>query len=284
LIDESSYFSKSDYKKRNIAWGVREHTMAASCSGMALHGGVRPYAATFFIFTDYARPAIRLSALMGLPVIYVMTHDSIGVGEDGPTHQPSEHLASLRAMPNRRVIRTADANEVSYAWRAAIERTGGPSMLVLTRQGLPIFDRTKMAGAENLFRGGYVLAKEKGIRPDVILMGSGSEVQLILQAQEELARENVDARVVSMPCWELFLEQTQEYRDQVLPPEVKARLAVEAGSPLGWHRWVGNQGDIIGITVFGASAPAQENFKRYGFTVDNVVQRAKKMVGKEGLA
>jgi len=280
LIGDSSYLSKSNYKKRNIAWGVREHTMAASCSGMALHGGIRPYAATFFIFTDYARPAIRLSAIMDLPVIYVMTHDSIGVGEDGPTHQPIEHLASLRAMPNLHVIRPADANEVSYAWRAAMERTEGPSMLVLTRQGLPIFDRTRVAGAEELFKGGYVLSREKGSRPDIILMASGSEVQLILEAQEKLAQENIDARVVSMPCWELFSEQTQDYRDQVLPPEVKTRLAVEAGSPLGWHQWLGDQGDVIGITIFGASAPAKENFKQYGFTVENVVERAKKLVGK----
>jgi len=280
LIGDSSYFSKINCEKRNIAWGVREHTMVASCSGMALHGGIRPYAATFFIFTDYARPAIRLSALMELPVIYVMTHDSIGVGEDGPTHQPIEHLASLRAMPNLHVIRPADANEVSYAWKAAIERTKGPSMLVLTRQGLPIFDRTKVAGAEGLFKGGYVLTGEKGTTADIILMASGSEVQLILEAQEKLVRENIDARVVSMPCWELFLEQTQEYRDQVISPEVRARLAVEAGSPLGWHQWVGDQGEVIGITTFGASAPAKENFKHYGFTVENVVQRAKRLLDK----
>jgi len=281
LIDDSTYFSKEHYEKRNIAWGVREHAMAACCSGMALHGVIRPYAATFFIFTDYARPAIRLAALMELPVIYVMTHDSIGVGEDGPTHQPIEHLASLRAMPNLRVIRPADANEVAYAWRAAVERTDGPTMLVLTRQGLPIYDRTQMASAEELLRGGYILSKEKGTTPDIILMASGSEVQLIMETQEILAAESIDARVVSMPCWELFSEQSEEYRDEVLPPEVKARLALEAGVPLGWHQWVGNEGDIIGINKFGASAPATENFKQYGFTVENVVQRAKKLVGKE---
>jgi transketolase len=280
LIDDSTYLSKENYVKRNIAWGVREHAMVACCSGMALHGGIRPYAATFFIFTDYARPAIRLSALMELPVIYVMTHDSIGVGEDGPTHQPIEHLASLRAMPDLQVIRPADANEVAYAWRAAIQRTGGPTMLVLTRQGLPIFDRSQDASAENLFKGGYVLSKEKSGTPDIILMASGSEVSLIVEAQESLAKEGIDARVVSMPCWELFLEQPQVYHDQVIPPEVKARLAVEAGVPLGWHQWVGDGGDIIGINKFGASAPASENFKQYGFTVENVVQRAKKLVGK----
>jgi transketolase len=280
LIGDSTYLSKENYVKRNIAWGVREHAMVACCSGMALHGGIRPYAATFFIFTDYARPAIRLSALMELPVIYVMTHDSIGVGEDGPTHQPIEHLASLRAMPDLHIIRPADANEVAFAWRAAVQRTGGPTMLVLTRQGLPIFDRNKMTSAAELYKGGYILSQEKGSAADIILMASGSEVSLIVAAQESLAKEGIDARVVSMPCWELFLEQPQEYHDQVIPPEVKARLAVEAGVPLGWHQWVGDGGDIIGITTFGASAPASENFKQYGFTVENVVQRAKKLIGK----
>jgi transketolase len=280
LIGDSSYFAKGHYERRNIAWGVREHTMAACCSGMALHGGIRPYGATFFIFTDYARPAIRLAALMELPVIYVMTHDSIGIGEDGPTHQPIEHLASLRAMPNLCVIRPADANEVAYAWRAAMGCTECPCMLVLTRQGLPIFDRSKVAGPEGLFKGGYVLSKEKGVAPDIILLASGSEVQLILEAQEALVSEGVDARVVSMPCWEFFLEQSQEYRDEILPPGTRARLAVEAGVPLGWRQWVGDEGDIMGITKFGASAPGKENFKQYGFTVSNVVKRAKKLVGK----
>jgi len=280
LIGDSTYFSKENYLKRNIAWGVREHAMVACCSGMALHGGIRPYAATFFIFTDYARPAIRLSALMELPVIYVMTHDSIAVGEDGPTHQPIEHLASLRAMPDLHIIRPADANEVAFAWRAAMECTEGPTMLVLTRQGLPIFDRNKMASAEELYKGAYVLSREKSGAADIILMASGSEVSLIVEAQETLAKEGIDARVVSMPCWELFLKQPQEYHDEVIPPEVKARLAVEAGVPLGWHQWVGDGGDIIGINKFGASAPASENFKRYGFTVENVVQRAKKLIGK----
>jgi transketolase len=280
LIGDSTYFVKGKYEKRNIAWGVREHTMAACCSGMALHGGIRPYGATFFIFTDYARPAIRLAALMELPVIYVMTHDSIGVGEDGPTHQPIEHLASLRAMPNLCVIRPGDANEVAFAWRAAMTCNDCPNMLVLTRQNLPIFDRGKFAGAEGLLKGAYVLSKEKGATLDIILMASGSEVQLIMTAQEILATEGINARVVSMPCWEFFKEQSQEYRDEVLPPDVKARLAVEAGVPLGWHEWVGDEGEIMGINKFGASAPAKENFKQYGFTVENVVERAKKLLGK----
>ncbi|RJP59220.1 MAG: transketolase [Deltaproteobacteria bacterium] len=280
LIGESQYFARGQYTIRNIAWGVREHNMCAACSGMALHGGVRPYAATFFIFTDYARPAIRLAAMMGLPVIYVMTHDSIAVGEDGPTHQPVEQLASLRAIPNICIIRPADANEVAYAWRAAIMRRHGPTMLVLSRQSLPVFDRSKMTGAEELLKGAYVLSREKGTVPDMILIATGSEVQLIVDAQEKLASDKIDARVVSMPSWDLFLEQPQSYRDEVLPSEVKVRLAVEAGAPQGWHYWVGDSGDVIGITKFGASAPYKENFKHYGFTVENVVGRAKMLIGK----
>ncbi|PIZ20157.1 MAG: transketolase [Deltaproteobacteria bacterium CG_4_10_14_0_8_um_filter_43_12] len=280
LIDESQYFARGRYTVRNIAWGVREHNMCAACSGMALHGGVRPYAATFFIFTDYARPAIRLAAMMGLPVIYVMTHDSIAVGEDGPTHQPVEQLASLRAIPNICIIRPADANEVAYAWRAAITRRHGPTMLVLSRQSLPVFDRSKMTSAEELLKGAYVLSREKGTVPDMILIATGSEVQLIVDAQEKLASDKIDSRVVSMPSWELFMEQPQSYRDEVLPPEVKARLAVEAGSPQGWRDWVGDGGDVIGITKFGASAPYKENFKHYGFTLENVEARAKMLIGK----
>jgi transketolase len=278
LLDGSPYFGKGRYEGRNIAWGVREHAMTACCSGMALHGGVRPYASTFLIFTDYARPAIRLAALMEVPVIYVMTHDSIGVGEDGPTHQPIEHLAALRAIPNLCVIRPGDANEVTYAWRAAMGRRHGPTMLVLTRQNLPVFDRSQVAGAEGLLRGGYVLAKEKGSVPKVILLASGSEVQLVLAAQAELANRGIDARVVSMPCWEFFRDQPQAYREEVLPSGVKARLAVEAAVAMGWREWVGDRGDIIGINRFGASAPAKENFKRFGFTVEQVVERAAALV------
>ena len=257
--------------------------MCGCSSGMALHGGVRPYAATFFIFSDYARPAIRLAALMHLPVIYVMTHDSIGLGEDGPTHQPVEHLASFRAMSGICVIRPADANETAFAWRAAMARSNGPTMLVLSRQNLPILDRTKLAGAEGVLKGAYVLAKEKGGSPDIILMGSGAEVHLLLQAQELLLNARINARVVSMASWELFREQPQSYRNEVLPPGIKARLAVEAGSPLGWRDWVGDQGDIIGITRFGASAPAQELFKQYGFTVENIVERARKILNSSGV-
>lgn len=279
LIAGSGYFEREDPAGRNIAWGIREHAMAACASGMALHGGVRPYAATFFVFTDYARPSIRLAALMGLPVIYVMTHDSIGVGEDGPTHQPVEHLASLRAMPNLRVIRPADANETTSAWRSAMERTDGPTLLVLTRQNLPVFDRSVVAPADGLLKGGYVLSPEKGAIPRAILLATGSEVQLVLEAQKRLAAEGIDARVVSLPSWELFREQPAEYREQVLPPDVTSRLAVEAGASLGWREWVADRGGIIALDRFGASAPAGELFRRFGFTVENVVARAKELVG-----
>jgi len=282
LIAGSGYLAKGSYGERNIAWGIREHAMCGCASGMALHGGVRPFGATFFVFTDYARPAIRLAALMGLPVIYVMTHDSIGVGEDGPTHQPVEHLASLRAMPNLSIIRPADANETAFAWRAAMVRRNGPTMLVLTRQNLPIFDRNVVAPAQGVLQGGYILSREKGPKVDVILMASGSEVQLIMAAQNALAGGNIAARVVSMPSWELFREQPQKYRDEVLPPTITTRLAVEAGSSFGWREWVGDRGGIIALDRFGASAPAEEIFKNLGFTVENVVTTARKLVGLGG--
>jgi transketolase len=253
--------------------------MVAACSGMALHGGVRPYAATFFIFTDYARPAIRLACMMGLPVIYVMTHDSIGLGEDGPTHQPIEHLASLRAMPNLRLIRPADANETAFAWRVAMERDDGPTMLVLSRQKLPVLDGPELAGAEGLRRGAYVLRAERGERADLILIATGSEVPLVLDAGEALAKDDIDARVVSLPSWDLFREQPAHYRESVLPVEVPHRLAVEAGATQGWLEWVGDRGDVIGIDRFGASAPAAELFEHFGFTVANVVDRARRLLG-----
>ena len=280
LMKSSGYIAKGNYGNRNIAWGVREHGMAGACNGLALHGGVRPFCATFFVFTDYARPAMRLAALMKLPVIYVMTHDSIGIGEDGPTHQPVEHLAALRAMPNLCVLRPADANETAWAWRAAMQRTDGPTVLVLTRQGLPTLDRSKFASAEGVLQGAYVLSKEKGDKADVILMASGSEVQAILEAQERLAAEGLDARVVSMASWELFRAQPQHYRDEVLPPSVKARVALEAGSTMGWHEWTGSDGAVIGIDRFGASAPYKELYKHYGITTENVVARAKALLGK----
>jgi transketolase len=280
LIGDGGDFEKGAWAGRNIHWGVREHVMCGASSGMALHGGVRPFASSFLIFTDYARPAIRLACLMELPVIYVMTHDSIGLGEDGPTHQPVEHLAALRALPNLCVIRPADANETAYAWRAAMARTAGPTMLVLSRQDLPILDRTRLAGPEGVLKGAYVLAKESGTIPDIVLIASGSEVPLILEARQRLAAEDIDARVVSMPSWELFREQPRKYREAVLPPDVTARLAVEAGSTLGWCEWVGHSGGVIGLDRFGASAPCKENFKRYGFTVEHVVGRAKSLLSR----
>lgn len=280
LIKSSGYFEKGNYRNRNIAYGIREHVMCAASSGLALHG-LRPYAATFFIFTDYARPAIRLAAIMELPVIYVMTHDSIGLGEDGTTHQPVEHLASFRAMPRIHVIRPADANEGTYAWRAALKRTNGPTMLVLTRQKLPIIDRGQTAGAEGTLKGAYVLSEEPGEGLDVLLIGTGSEVQLVWEAQQRLHQEGISARVVSMPCWELFRQQPLSYRNAVLPPDCRKRLAVEAGSPEGWQEWVGDEGMVIGISRFGASAPAKELFTHYGFTVDHVVKAAKELLKKQ---
>jgi len=278
LIDSSDYFEKGRYANRNFAFGVREHVMCAASSGMYLHGGVRPYAATFFVFTDYARPAIRLAALMKTPVIYVMTHDSIAIGEDGPTHQPVEHLASLRAMPNVCLIRPCDANETAFAWRAAMLRTDGPTILVLTRQNLPILDREKYAAAGGLMRGAYVLSPEKGEKPEIVLIASGSEVHLALESQTALAESDIDARVVSMPSWEIFREQDEAYRNEVLPPEVRARLAIEAGAALGWREWVGDAGGVIAMSTFGASAPGKVATAKFGFNVENIVARSKEIL------
>jgi transketolase len=276
LITGSPYLSRDNYAGRNIAWGVREHAMCSCANGIALHGGLRPFVSTFFIFTDYARPAMRLAALMKLPVIYIMTHDSLGVGEDGPTHQPVEQLASLRAMPGMTVIRPADATETVYAWRIALNRQG-PIVLVLTRQNLPVLDRTVLAQADGALCGGYILALEQGATPELILIATGSEVHLALAAQGKLSEEGIDVRVVSMPSWELFREQPEEYRDLVLPPTVRCRLALEAGSLQGWCEWVGDRGAVIGVTQFGASAPAGTLFAHYGFTVENVVRKAREL-------
>jgi transketolase len=278
MIKTSKYFQKGQYENRNMGWGVREHVMCAASTGMALHGGIRPYASTFFIFTDYARPAIRLAAIMKQPVIYVMTHDSIGLGEDGTTHQPIEQLASLRAMHNLRLIRPADANEAAEAWKYAIEHKDGPTMIVLTRQKLQVFDRTKYAKATGLTKGAYILSKEKKDTPDVILISTGSEVELIMKAQEELAKQNIDARVVSMPSWDIFREQPQSYIDEVLPPAVKKRVAIEAASPFGWHEWVGSEGKVIGINRFGESAPYKELYQHFGITVENIINTTKQIL------
>jgi transketolase len=280
-IDASGAFARDDHGARNLHWGIREHVMCGASNGMALHGGVRPYAATFLVFTDYARPSIRLAALMHLPVIFIMTHDSIGLGADGPTHQPIEHLASLRAIPHLRVIRPADANEVAEAWRVAVEHDDGPSMLVLSRQKLPIFDRSDLAGAEGLRRGAYVLSPERGMEPDVVLIATGSEVQLALAAQERLAADDVAARVVSMPCWELFRDQPDDYRNSVLPLSVRSRVAIEAASSLGWQEWVGDAGSVLGIDRFGASADSADNYREYGLTVEALVERARQVAGQQ---
>ncbi len=278
LIKSSDYFSKSNRVGRNIAWGIRELAMAGACNGLALHGGVRPFASTFFVFTDYARPAMRLSALMHLPVIYVMTHDSIGVGEDGPTHQPVEHLAALRSIPNLTIIRPADANETAYAWQAALQRLDGPTVLVLTRQDLPIIDRTQCAPAKETLKGAYILAKENGDFPQIVLIGSGSEVALLLEAKKMLQNENIAVRVVSMPSWEIFRRQDAKYREAVLPAKAQKRLAVEAAVSQGWHEWIGDHGVFLGVDFFGVSAPYQKIYQEFGLTAENVAQKARELL------
>jgi transketolase len=266
---------------RGIAFGVREHAMASVMNGLGLHGGVRPYGSTFLVFADYMKPAIRLAALMGVPAIYVFTHDSIGLGEDGPTHQPIEHLAMLRSIPNLRVIRPADAAETAEAWRAAIERTDGPTALVLTRQKLPTFDRAAagMGAAEGTRRGGYVLF-EPDAAPRVILIATGSEVSLALESARRLAADGLPARVVSLPSWELFRAQPAEYRESVLPSVVRARVSVEAATRFGWREWVTDDGESIGIDHFGASAPAERLFQEFGFTPDAVVQAVRRVTSR----
>ncbi|HZY44520.1 MAG TPA: transketolase [Anaerolineae bacterium] len=267
----------TSYAGRNIAYGVREHAMGAIASGLALHGGVIPFTATFMQFSDYMRPAIRLAALMEQRVIYVFTHDSVFLGEDGPTHQPVEQLAALRAIPNLHVIRPADANEVSIAWQLAIERRAGPTALIFTRQAVPTFDRSKMNSADGVRRGGYVLIDSDG-SPDIILIATGSEVQLAVGAREELLKQNVKARVVSLPCWELFDAQPRAYRESVLPKNITKRLAIEAGVAQGWQRYVGDHGEVLSIDRFGASAPAKVIAEKFGFTIENVVKRAKSLI------
>ena len=262
------------YAGRNLHFGVREHGMAASLNGMAAHGGIIPFGSTFLMFSDYMRPAIRLAALMELGVIYVFTHDSIGVGEDGPTHQPIEQLAALRAIPQLVVIRPGDANETAVAWRVAIESRHRPVALALTRQNVPTLDRSQFAAAEGLRRGAYVLADAPNGKPDVVLIGTGSEVGLVVAARQKLAEQKIQARIVSMPSWELYDLQPREYRESVLPLSIRPRLAVEAALPQGWHRYVGDRGDVIGIERFGASAPGNVVMEKLGFTVNHVVERA----------
>ncbi len=271
-------FQYGSYTGRNLRFGVREHSMGSLLNGIALTDGMIPYGGTFLLFSEYMRPPIRLAAIMGIRPIYVYTHDSIGLGEDGPTHQPIEQLASLRSIPNITVIRPADANEVAVAWRVAIEHTTGPVAMALTRQKVPLIDRTAYASAENLTKGAYVLA-EYGSVPEIILIGTGSEVQHVIGAYEQLISEGVNVRVVSMPSWELFERQPKEYRESVFPPSVKKRLAVEAGSPMGWHKYVGDAGAVLGVTTFGHSAPVDVVMKQYGFSAENVLKKAREMLG-----
>jgi transketolase len=263
---------------RNLHFGVREHAMGAIVNGLAAHGGFIPYGSTFLIFSDYMRPAIRLAALMGLHVVHVFTHDSIALGEDGPTHQPIEQLASLRAIPNLTLIRPADANEVAVGWQVAIETRKRPVLFALSRQKLPTLDRTRYASADGLRRGAYVLKDAQNGKPSLILIATGSEVSLIVEAAEQLQADGVAVRCVSMPSWDLFDAQSPSYRDEVLPPAVSARLAVEMGATQGWRRYVGDRGDVLGIDHFGASAPAEVLQREFGFTADNVVKRAKALL------
>ena len=265
---------------KNLHFGIREHAMAATVNGMSL-SKLRPYGATFFIFSDYARPAIRLSALMELPTIFVFTHDAMGDGEDGPTHQPVEQLASLRAIPGLVTLRPGDANEVVEAYRYIMQLRHEPAVLALSRQPLPTLDRTKYAPASGVARGAYVLGDAPGGSPEVILIASGSEVSLAVEAHEQLLAEGIRSRVVSMPSWDIFDHQTQEYRDSVLPPKVTARVAVEQASTFGWERYVGTSGRIIGMKTFGASAPLKELQRKFGFEPDHVVAAAKELLGKK---
>lgn len=262
---------------RNIRFGVREHAMGGIMSGMALHKGLRPYGGTFFVFADYMRPSIRLAALMKLPVIYIFTHDSVAVGEDGPTHQPVEHLASLRAIPGLTVIRPADATETLEAWRMAVQTADCPVALILSRQKLPVIDRIIYSSADKLVNGAYILSDSNG-KPDIILIATGSEVDIALKAGKILEEKGISVRVVSMPSWELFEKTSQEYKDKVLLPDVNVRIAVEAGISMGWERYAGSSGAVIGINKFGASAPGNIVMEKFGFTSENIVQKATELL------
>ncbi|MCJ7838152.1 MAG: transketolase, partial [Burkholderiales bacterium] len=266
------------YAGRNLHFGVREHAMGSIANGLAVHGGIIPFTATFLIFSDYMRPAIRLAALMEQGVIFVFTHDSIAVGEDGPTHQPIEQLASLHVIPNLLVIRPCDANETAVAWRVAMQTRDRPIALILTRQDVPTLDRTQFAAADGLRRGAYVLADTSDGKPDIILIATGSEVGLIVTAGRKLTESGITMRIVSMPSWELFDAQPRSYRDSVFPPSARARLAVEAGATQGWYKYVGGEGEVIGVDHFGASAPEKVLMREYGFTVENICKRAMELV------
>jgi transketolase len=278
--EDARHFGPAERGGRNLHFGVREHSMAAICNGLAL-SGLRPYGGTFFVFTDYLRPALRLSAIMHQPVLYIVTHDSIGLGEDGPTHQPVEHLAACRAIPGVLVFRPADANEVAEAYRTILPITDRPAVLVLTRQAVPTLDRTKYGSASGVARGGYVLSDPADGDPKVILMGTGSEITICLEAAERLTADGVSTRVVSLPCWELFDRQDQAYRSSVLSPAVTARVAVEAGVRLGWERYLGPTGHFVGMASFGASAPYKKLYSHFGITVENVVEAARQTLSAQ---
>lgn len=278
MIKGAEDFTPADYAGRNIWFGVREFAMGAALNGMMLHGGVHAFGGTFFVFSDYLRPAIRLAAIMKLPVTYVFTHDSVAVGEDGPTHEPVEQLAALRAMPDLGVIRPADGNEVAAAWRTAIESTDRPTALILTRQNLPTLKNTAELAYEGVRKGGYIVSASKKEQADVLLIATGSEVNLAVSAQAKLAEENIDAAVISMPSWDRFEDQSKEYRQSVINPAVKKRLGIEMASPFGWDRYTGDEGEILAINRFGASAPGNKIMEEFGFTVDNVVSRVKALI------
>ena len=280
IINSSHDFQKNMFDGRNIRFGVREHAMGGIISGIALHKGLRPYGGTFFVFADYMRPAIRLAALMKLPVIYIFTHDSIAVGEDGPTHQPVEQLASLRAIPGLTVIRPADATETIEAWRLAVQAADGPVALILSRQKLPVIARSIDNSADKLINGAYILSDSDG-KPDIILIATGSEVHIALEAGKILEEKGISVRVVSMPSWELFEKTSQEYKDKVLLPDVTIRITVEAGIPMGWERYAGSNGAVIGINEFGASAPGNIVMEKFGFTSENIVQKATELLSGE---
>lgn len=277
IIKSSHDFQKNMFDGRNIRFGVREHAMGGIMSGIALHKGLRPYGGTFFVFADYMRPAIRLASLMKLPVIYIFTHDSVAVGEDGPTHQPVEHLAGLRAIPGLTVIRPADATETIEAWRLSAQTTDSPVALILSRQKLPVIDRTIYSSADKLVNGAYILSDSDG-KPDIILIATGSEVDITLKAGKILEEKGISVRVVSMPSWELFENTSQEYKDKVLLPDVNVRIAVEAGISMGWERYTGSNGVVIGINEFGASAPGNIVMEKFGFTSENIVQKAMELL------
>ncbi len=280
MIKGDKDFTPEDYEGRNIWFGVREFAMGAALNGVALHGGLKIFGGTFFVFSDYLKPAIRLAAIMGLPVTYVFTHDSIAVGEDGPTHEPVEQLAALRALPNLSVIRPADGNETAAAWRLAIESTNKPTALVLTRQNLPTIKDTDKNAYDGVTKGGYVISPSSQETPDALLIAAGSEVGLAVQAQKALESEGIHASVISMPSWDRFEKQSDEYKNSVIPKTVKKRLALEMGSSLGWHRYAGDEGDVLSIDTFGASAPGNKIMEEYGFSVENVVARLKAVLEK----